>query len=341
MLKVEELEKQLNQGSTKGIYLLYGEDTFLLEQQLNKIKKNFGETIKGINYIYIDENSVQELIADIETPAFGYPNKLIIARETGIFKREVKGRSGGASKELKDKINTYLKENVDMINESVILVFVENQAEKNSIYNTIEKIGTVCNFEEQKPFQIIKRLKTICNAYKVNVDENTLQYLIESCGTNMQDLINEIRKLIEYAGENGTIQKKDIDKLCIKKIESIIFDLTDNLGQKKVKEAMEVLYNLIASKEPIQKILITLYNHFKKLYFVKLAIYYNKDIAQSLQLKPNQMFLVNKYKLQAKEFKTSELKKIIQELEELDYKYKIGLIDLNVGLEAILCAYCS
>ena len=341
MLKVEELEKQLNQGSTKGIYLLYGEDTFLLEQQLNKIKKNFGETIKGINYIYIDENSVQELIADIETPAFGYPNKLIIARETGIFKREVKGRSGGASKELKDKINTYLKENVDMINESVILVFVENQAEKNSIYNTIEKIGTVCNFEEQKPFQIIKRLKAICNAYMVNVDENTLQYLIESCGTNMQDLINEIRKLIEYAGENGTIQKKDIDKLCIKKIESIIFDLTDNLGQKKVKEAMEVLYNLIASKEPIQKILITLYNHFKKLYFVKLAIYYNKDIAQSLQLKPNQMFLVNKYKLQAKGFKTSELKKIIQELEELDYKYKIGLIDLNVGLEAILCAYCS
>ena len=341
MLKVEELEKQLNQGSTKGIYLLYGEDTFLLEQQLNKINKNFGETIKGINYIYIDENSVQELIADIETPAFGYPNKLIIARETGIFKREVKGRSGGASKELKDKINTYLKENVDMINESVILVFVENQAEKNSIYNTIEKIGTVCNFEEQKPFQIIKRLKAICNAYKVNVDENTLQYLIESCGTNMQDLINEIRKLIEYAGENGTIQKKDIDKLCIKKIESIIFDLTDNLGQKKVKEAMEVLYNLIASKEPIQKILITLYNHFKKLYFVKLAIYYNKDIAQSLQLKPNQMFLVNKYKLQAKGFKTSEIKKIIQELEELDYKYKIGLIDLNVGLEAILCAYCS
>ncbi len=341
MLKVEELEKQLNQGSTKGIYLLYGEDTFLLEQQLNKIKKNFGETIKGINYIYIDENSVQELIADIETPAFGYPNKLIIARETGIFKREVKGRSGGASKELKDKINSYLKENVDMINESVILVFVENQAEKNSIYNTIEKIGTVCNFEEQKPFQIIKRLKAICNAYKVNVDENTLQYLIESCGTNMQDLINEIRKLIEYAGENGTIKKQDIDKLCIKKIESIIFDLTDNLGQKKVKEAMEVLYNLIASKEPIQKIFITLYNHFKKLYFVKLAIYYNKDIAQSLQLKPNQMFLVNKYKLQAKGFKTSELKKIIQELEDLDYKYKIGLIDLNVGLEAILCAYCS
>lgn len=341
MLKIDELEKQLSQQEPKGIYLLYGEETFLLQQQLNKIKKKFGKIIKGINYIAIDENNIQELIADIETPAFGYSTKLIIARNTGIFKREVKGRSGGASKELKDKINEYLKSNIDMINESVILVFVENEVEKNSIYNTIEKIGTVCNFEEQKPFQIIKRLKAICNSYKVNVDESTLQYLIESCGTNMQDLINEIRKLIEYAGENGKIQKQDIDKLCIKKIESIIFDLTDNLGQKKVKEALEVLYNLIASKEPIQKILITLYNHFKKLYFVKIAIANNKDVAQSLQLKPNQMFLVNKYKLQAKGFKTSELRKIIQELEDLDYHYKIGLIDLNVGLEAILCVYCS
>ena len=341
MLKVEELEKQLNQGIAQGIYLLYGVETFLLEQQLKKIKKNFGELIKGINYIVIDENNIQELIADIETPAFGYPNKLIIARNTGIFKREGKGRNVGASKELKDKINDYLKANVEMINDAVVLVFVEEEAEKNSIFNIIEKIGQVCDFEEQKPFQITKRLKSICNSYKVNVDENILQYLIECCGTNMQDLINEIRKLIEFAGENGKIQKQDIDKLCIKKIESIIFDLTDNLGQKKIKEAMEVLYNLIASKEPIQKILITLYNHFKKLYFVKLAVEDNKDVATSLNLKANQMFLVNKYKLQAKGFKVSELRKIIQELQDLDYKYKIGLIDLNVGLEAILCAYCS
>ena len=337
MLKIEDLEKQLNQGIAKGIYLLYGEETFLLNQQLKKIKKIFGETVKGINYIIIDENNIQELISDIETPAFGYPTKLIIAKNTGIFKREGKGKTGGTSKELKDKINDYLKENIEQINSTVILVFVEDEVEKNSIYNTIEKIGQVCNFEEQKPFQIIKRLKSICSAYKVNVSDDTLQYLIECCGTNMQNLINEIRKLIEYAGENGTIQKQDIDKLCIKKIESVIFDLTDNLGQKKVKEAMDVLYNLIASKEPIQKILITLYNHFKKLYFTKLAIASNKDIATSLNLKPNQIFLVNKYKMQAKGFKTEELRKIVQELEDLDYNYKIGLIDLNIGLDDIIC----
>ena len=36
-----------------------------------------------------------------------------------------------------------------------------------------------------------------------------------------------------------------------------------------------------------------------------------------------------------------ELRKILHELIDLYYKYKIGLIDINIGLEAILCTYCS
>ncbi len=157
----------------------------------------------------------------------------------------------------------------------------------------------------------------------------------------MQDLINEIRKLIEYVGEGEKIQKQDIDKLCIKKIESVIFDLTDSLGKKNISKALEVLNNLIYTKEPLQKILITLYNHFKKIYLVKLAIKYNKDIANSLNLKPNQTFLVGKYKSQASYFKEQELRNILQNLIDLDNNYKIGQIDLQIGLETILCKYCS
>ncbi len=157
----------------------------------------------------------------------------------------------------------------------------------------------------------------------------------------MQELINEIRKLIEYAGNDGKIEKVDIDKLCIKKLETIIFDLTDNLGKKETQKALQVLKNLIANKEPIQKILITLYNHFKKLYITKLAVKENKDLIISLNLKPNQTFLVNKYKMQANYFSNQELSKILQGLRDLDYNSKNGLIDLQVGLEAILCTYCS
>ena len=126
-----------------------------------------------------------------------------------------------------------------------------------------------------------------------------------------------------------------------KKVESVIFDLTDSLGKKDTREAIDVLRNLILAKEPVQKIMITLYNHFKKLYLTKVALNLKKDVASSLNLKPNQVFLVNKYKMQAGYFKVKELKKILRELCDLDYNYKIGLIDLEVGFESILCAYCS
>ena len=340
MISLENLEKELKSGKLNSIYLLYGEETFLLESCLKKIKNNFGERKAGINEVRIDDTNVNGIISDIETPAFGYEKKLIIARNTGLFKKEGK-RKIATNSELSNKVAEYIKENIKMLQEAVVLVFIEEEAEKNELYKIIEQYGIVCEFQELKPVQIIARMKAICNAYQVQIDDNTLKYFIECCGTNMQDLINEIRKLIEYAGTNGTITKKAVDLLCIKKLESVIFDLTDNLGKKQVNKALEVLHSLIYQKEPIQKILITLYNHFKKLYIIKIAQRENKNIAESLNLKPNQMFLVTKYKTQADYFKEAELKKIVEELIDLDYNYKIGLIDLNVGLESILCRYCS
>jgi len=340
-MTIEALEKELNQNKLNSIYLLYGEDTFLLENSLKKIKKSFGELILGINYVIIDETNLEEIIPNIESPAFGYEKKLIIIKNSLLFKKEGKGKTKNLSN-LKDNLLEYITNNLELINETITIVFVEQEIDRTlKLTKLLEKVGTVCNFEKQKPEQIVKRLKGICNAYKVNVNEKELKYLIELCGTNMQILINEIRKLIEYAGENGEITKEAIDLLSIKQIDAIIFDLTDNLGNKKISEAIIVLKNLIYSKEPEQKILITLYNHFKKLYIIKMAIKYNKDIAISLNLKPNQMFLITKYKKQAEYFNEKDLRIIIKELTNLDENYKKGLIDLNLGLEAILCQYCS
>ena len=340
-MTIENLEKELKSGQLQSLYLLYGEELYLLEINLKKIKTLFGECVKGINFIMIDEQNVPEIISDIETPSFGYEKKLIIARNTGLFKKEGKKKSGDTAK-LKEKLAKYIEENIKIINESVVLVFVEDEADsKSTLYTAIEKNGIVCKFDFQKPNQIEQRIKTICNAYKVNIDAQTMRYFIECCGTNMQDLINEIRKLIEYAGENGTIKKEDIDKLSIKKLESVIFDLTDDLGKKDITGALQVLQNLIYAKEPLAKILVTLYNHFKKLYITKMAINTNKDLAISLNLKPNQMFLTTKYKLQSKYFNEKDLRNILQDLCDLDYNFKNGKIDLQVGIETTLCRYCS
>ncbi len=340
MYSIEKLEKELNTKELKSLYLFFGEEKYLIETSTKKIKNIFGEAIKGINYVQIDETNVSTIISEIETPSFGYNKKLIIAKNTGLLKKESK-RKNNELANIKENLCKYLSENLNLIKESIVLIIIEEEAEKQDLYNIIDKNGVVCKFDYQKPAQLIARLKSICNMYKVEIENYTLQYFIESCGTNMEELINEIRKLIEYAGEGGKIEKEDIDKLCIKKLESVIFDLTDNLGKRQIKKALEVLHNLIYQKEPIQKILITLYNHFKKLYITSVAIREKKEISTSLNLKPNQMFLINKYKNQARYFKEKELRKILEELINLDYNYKNGLIDLQLGLETILCENCS
>ena len=326
-----------------SVKLMYGEETYLIETRLKKIKKSFGELIKGINFIQIDESNASELVDDIETPAFGFEKKLIIVRNSNLFKKEKKTAKGQelALNKLIEKIAGYINENIEIINQSVELIFIEETIEKNNLYKAIEKNGEIIECSLLKLPDLISNIQKICNAYKVNIDNVTSKYFIETCGSNMQDLINEIRKLIEYVGENGTITKNEIDMLSIRQIDSIIFDLTDNLGKKDTKKAIEVLNNLIYEKEPIQKILITLYNHFKKLYIVKIAERNRKDLAKSMQLKPNQLFLTSKYKMQASYFSKEEIEQILEEFIELDVNYKVGLIDINIGLECILCRYCS
>lgn len=332
-----------------AIYLFYGEETYLLETRVKKIKKEYQQLILGINFIQIDDTNAEELIADLETPAFGFDKKLIIAKNTGLFKKEKKTTKTDSKKKkvddtklpLNEKIAKYIQENSEELKDIVDLVFVEQEVDKNALYQAIEKVGEVKEFALLKLPDLIANIKKIAVAYKVNIDDATAKYLVECCGTSMQDLINELRKLIEYKGKNSNITKQDIDLLCTKQIQAVIFDLTDNLGKKETSKALEVYNGLISNKEPIQKILITLYNHFKKLYIIKIAEKYNEDVATAMNLKPNQLFLVSKYKTQARYFETQELREVLEALIDLDANYKIGLISLEIGLEAILCRYCS
>ena len=338
-MTIDNLEKELNQGKLDSLYLLYGEEEYLLESTVKRIKKLFGEVLQGINYIMLDDTNIENLIGEIETPAFGFEKKLIIVKNSGLFKKEVKSKTKN-NNSLLEKIATYIENHANQIDKTIILIFIEKEIGKNSLVGTIEKYGVICNFEKLKPAQLSIRLRKTCNAYKVNIDEKNIQILIETCGTSMLNLINEIRKLIEYVGPNGTIKREDIEKLSIKELDCVIFDLTDSLGQKQTKEALETLNELIYNKEPIQKILVTLYNHFKKIYLCILAQKNKRDLIEVLGLKPNQIFLTTKYKRQSGYFKEEELKRILLELINLDYKYKQGLIDINVGLVSILCTYC-
>lgn len=178
-----------------AVKLFFGEETYLLETRVKKIKKDFGEQIVGINYIQIDENNVEQLISDIETPAFGFSKKLIIAKNTELFKKEkksatkaktakIEGKKKKTNDEklsLQEKIANYLLENRQQIEESIELIFIEQEVEKNSLYQAIEQIGEVKEFALLKLPEIIANLKKICSAYQVKLEDSVARYLVESC----------------------------------------------------------------------------------------------------------------------------------------------------------------
>ena len=74
-IKYDVLEKELNNEKLRPIYLLYGEERYLIDTILKKIKKQFGELIQGINYVLVDESNVKDLVFNMEVPAFGYDKK--------------------------------------------------------------------------------------------------------------------------------------------------------------------------------------------------------------------------------------------------------------------------
>lgn len=315
-----------------NVYLLYGEDTYSLEMFVKKIKKNFGDLVLGINYILLDEAGVDGLIAEASTPAFGFDKKLIIVKNSSLFRKEAK-KNASYITVLQEKIGSYIE---NELTSSVTILFIENDINKIPLVKQIEKVGQVMEFKHLTEAQIKMKLSQIAKAYKVNISNVELEYFISICGTNMQELINEIRKLIEFVGQNGTITKEPIDKLCIRKTEAVIFDLTDGLGKRDTKLSLKILDDLVYQKEPLQMILIMLYRHFKNLYLVKQCVILNKDIMSNVP-SIKMPFLVKKYKEQASRFTNAELESMLNKLLELDLKSKTGLIDLRVGLDSIIC----
>ena len=161
-----------------------------------------------MNYISIDESSTDEIISNIESPAFGFDKKLIIVKDSGLFKKDGRKKQGSP---IQEALATYIDENKKIIDEMVVLVFCEKEIDKNNVYSAIEKNGTIVECAALKPNQIIGNLKKICSMYKVTLPDDVANYFLEIAGTSMSELINEIRKLIEYEGEGGTITKEDID----------------------------------------------------------------------------------------------------------------------------------
>ena len=91
-----------------------------------------------------DEPIIEDKAKKVEEPK----------KEKKTSKSDTKKKKNDESKlPLYEKIAKYIEKNKDELNESVDLIFVEQEADKNTLYQTIEKVGEV------KEFTLLKRLE--------------------------------------------------------------------------------------------------------------------------------------------------------------------------------------
>ena len=92
-MTINQLEEELKENKLSSIYLLYGQERYLLDNVVKKIKKSFGNLVDGLNYIKIDNSAIDNIISEIQTPAFGFERKLIIIKNTDLLKKQSKKKN--------------------------------------------------------------------------------------------------------------------------------------------------------------------------------------------------------------------------------------------------------
>lgn len=298
-----------------NIYLLYGEEKYDLNAKVEKIKKEFSNLEIGVNLFYVNSENVDELESMVQGVTFFGSEKLIIIKNTNL------------------KFNVELLKDLD---EDVKVIIIEDSVDKRlSDYKTLSKIAECIEYKHPDEKEMVSYITNVLGKYGVRISYEDASYMQSVCGEDKSNIINELQKLVIFVGDEKQVTKETIDAVCSKTLNAKIFDVLENIINKKKTLAINELNTLLQQKEPIVKIYIMLYKQFKQLYQIKILKQKGeKDIAKALGIHP---FVVKKLSSSADKYKESELKNIIYAFDEYDQKTKNGDMDFEIGLKKIIC----
>lgn len=327
-MSLELLKNYIKKGTLPQVYLFFGVEVYLINYYLKKLESVLIDpNFKAFNYVILEgKDCLQQIIRSCETVPIMGSNKLIVVKESKIFANQE------SNKDSIDIIK-YLKN----IPQGIYVVFVETEVnKKNEMYNMINKCGLCVEFDYQSSANLTKWVCKVFDSYKIIINQRTAEYLVNLCGPEMTNIFNEIKKLIDYVGEGNMVRIEDIDSICIKPLQNKVFEMVNSLAEKNLYKAYQILNEILILKEPLQKIMILVYKHFKNMFYVKklkLSGHPYDEIAKALNLQP---YIVNKYIKQSEKYSVEHLRKIIDDCLEIDSRVKTGRIDPRIGLETLM-----
>ena len=303
------------------IYLIYSSDKEVINKYIDKLIEK--ENIDSSSVIKYSIENINDIIEECNTIGLFSLKKLIIVEATSAF-----SATGKEIVELSDYLDNY--------NKDIILVFTCNLDKvdtRKKIYKKINSIGKIECLTKDNDY-LVNLIKNKLNDYKMT--DSSINYFITKIGNDINNLENELEKLINYKYYEKEINNNDIDLLCASNIEEEIYALTDAIVKNDNNKAIKLYELFITKNYDVSQMIALIASQFRFLLQVK--ILYNKnlsndEIASTLKVHPYRVKLAigNSYY-----YSKDTLEDYLVKLFNLDKKIKLGLIDKNVYFQLFI-----
>lgn len=275
--------------------------------------------------------SPAEIIEACETLPFMSDKKLVVVRDSGLFSASRKNDG--------EKAAEYFAERFAGDSDGVVLLFVENDADKRlKAYKTLEKHGKATAFEPMKESRLVTWVLDELRKNGLTASSAEAVYLIRVTGGSMERADMEIEKLSAYKTE-GRITRDDIDAICSKTSESRVFDLTDAIAAKDRTKAIMVYNELLEMKEQPVGVLAMLGRHFRMMLKCRLFAENGAGLSEITSQLGGSPYAVKISYNQSRNFDAKLLENAVIDCVECDTRIKTGLIDARLGVEMLVVKY--
>lgn len=323
---MKELIEQIKSRSFNKIYLLYGEEDYLKNYYSNQITKAaLPDDSAGFNFLKkVSDIDFSEIDNFVFSPPVFCENKVLFVKNSSIFKN---------CKEFeKEKWLDYFEN----ASKGVIFVFNENEVDKRgTLFKYVSKNGKTVVFDYRKQADLKSWCERVLKSYNMKMSESDLLYFLSVCPSGMNEILNEIIKLVYYKKESGVILKKDIDISVCKTPENKVFEMIDNAVCGKAEKAFEMLSDLKILDEPPERILANIASEYMKIRKTKLlsSKYTRGEIASMTKIPP---YYVSGYIEKSKKLSEKQINKMIELCQQTDYYIKNGIMDKYLAIENLI-----
>ncbi|MCI5504623.1 MAG: DNA polymerase III subunit delta [Eubacterium sp.] len=322
---MKEIRRQIKERSFYKVYLLTGDENYLVMQARHLLKEALVADGDEMNYTLFEDTRID--MQHLKELALTYPffseKRLLMLDRTGILK------SG------KDALIDIM-ENMP---ETTCMVISEPEIDKRSkAYKWIKKNGYVAEFlkKNQTEKVLLRWVATLLSKEKKQIRENDARYFLERVGDDMFQIKNETEKLISYVGERTEITREDIEAIASGEVQNKIFDMVSAIAQGNKTQALNYYNDLILLKEPPMHILFLIIRQYRILLMIcnmRSLHKPDKEIAQAAGIP---VFAIRKNESQLRGYNLKSLEKCIASCIEMEEQIKTGRISDQMAVELLI-----